>query len=148
VDPTSEIAARSAALEGEPSLAAELGIAVAVEQILEEVKTSQPAIAHIRLSSTATDEWRGNPVFLRGLHARSVAVWNANAFSVYFGAGPGSGDASSALLTIPASKLVVLPVEDNVFCVGTAAGNISGAEAPLIVVRFSTVQAFAVYALV
>jgi hypothetical protein len=148
VDPTSEIAQRSAALEGEPSLAAELGLLEAVEKIEHAVRRPQPAIAHIRLSSSATDEWRGNPVFLRGYPARSIAIWNANAFSVYFGAGPGSGDASSALLTIPASKLVVLPVEDEVFCVGTAAGNIASAEAPLVVIRFAHVQAVAVYALV
>jgi hypothetical protein len=136
-------------LDLDPKIAAELGLVTVLETIAEKLKERpNPAISRIRLSSAATDDFRGNPVDLRGFHALSVAVWNANAFTVYLGVGSGGGTATSKLLVVPASKLVVLPVDDEVFSIGTDAANISAAEAAVVVIRFADVRDPAVYALV
>jgi hypothetical protein len=157
VDPVQGLAAEAAAknqghglgsLDLDPRIAAELGLVHVFERIAEHLGPRPgPSISRVRLSSASTDEFRGNPVDLRGFPALSVAVWNANAFTLYLGVGAGRGTATDRLLVIPASKLVVLPLDDEVFSIGTAAANIDSAEAEVVVVRFAEVKDPGAYAL-
>jgi|GEM_PF-3773098 len=157
MDATSELAARSeathrgrgpGALDLDPQLVMELGLIDTLDAIRGAVEAPPPPGVHrLRLANNVSAEFRGNPVDLPGFEARTIAVYNFNAFSLYLGVAGGSGTAEGRWAVIPANRLVVLPLESGIYSIGTDAANVAAAEAFVLVMRFAEVLAPAAYAL-
>jgi hypothetical protein len=131
------------------NLASELALLEGLERVHATLDAHEhpAAIARLRLSAQGAGEMVGNPADWRGFVARSVAVWNHNAFSVYLGSGAGTGTPERRIVTVTANRLVLLPIEDEVYSVGTDAANIAAADALVFAARYRQVFPPAAYAI-
>lgn len=130
------------------ALAAELGLIELLETIRANSQPNPtPALRRLVLSAAGKGESNGNPADWPGKPALAVAVWNPNNFSVFLGAGAGTGTLERALHVITANRLVVLPLADEVYSIGTAAANVAGGDAQVVAYRFFEPLAPAAYAI-
>lgn len=144
-----ELAPARGSLELDQGLVMELGLleTLNVLRAHAEDKAMPPAITRLTLSATAAGPYRGNPVEWQGFRARTLFVYNNNAFAVYIGQGAGAGALSTALAVVPAYTAAVLPIEEETYSIGCASSSVASADASITVARYREALAPAVFPL-
>lgn len=126
----------------------ELELGELVHELLLELRGTRPGAETQKLLLSRTGaqaNLRGNPVDWAGPRARTIAVWNPNAFTVQLGSGAAGGVAGSRQVDVPAKSLAVLPIEADVYSIGTADANLAGGDAEVWVARYEEALPPALY---
>lgn len=129
----------TSSLELDRDIVLELGLldTLAAIKAHHDDKAMPPAATRMTLSATPGGHAKGNPIEWTGFRARTIVVYNNNPFAVWIGQGSGAGgSAATAIATVPAFTVAVLPIEEETYSIGCAAASVAAADATLTVIRF------------